>query len=135
MNSQFIEKSYLTNNNFAYKYDTDGDWMSELKTDNFVPTYDHWCLACNNKDASKRCSRCKSVYFCDRDCQIKAWKIHRPHCGRDLFTLCCHCGDHGTIKCPDCPVKFCSVSCKASIIRSHKEFGDCAEFANMVNNG
>ena len=75
--------SYTTNNNFAYKYDKGEDYEGELKILNFVPTYDKWCLTCGYKDARKRCSKCKSVYFCDRKCQTKAWNIHKKHCDRD----------------------------------------------------
>lgn len=49
---------YLTNNNFAYKYDK-------------------WCLNCSTKDVDFRCGKCKSVFFCDVNCQKKCWKIHK----------------------------------------------------------
>eukprot|EP01083_Nonionella_stella_P256962 880044_1 len=32
-------------------------------------------------DGSSFCSRCKSVYYCDRACQRNDWKIHKQVCG------------------------------------------------------
>ena len=111
MNLSSIEKQnlypkcYLTNNNIAYKYVTKDIPDSELKIYNFVPTYDKWCLGCPSKNATKKCSKCKSVYFCDKKCQEKCWKVHKKHCKRDLFTICSLCGkDNPKIKCDDCPV-------------------------------
>lgn len=27
-----------------------------------------------------KCSGCKYVYYCDRECQTNAWKIHKAEC-------------------------------------------------------
>jgi hypothetical protein len=37
---------------------------------------------CSNcaKDATNRCSRCKSEWYCSKDCQIKRWKLHKEIC-------------------------------------------------------
>lgn len=137
-------KSYLTNNYCAYKYDAGEDYYGELKLENFVPTYDKWCLGCTDvyKPATKKCSKCKSVYFCSKECQLKCWPIHKKHCKRDLFTLCITCGRlDPKIKCSDCelpnvdncfsgscPVKFCSEECKDKIFAMHKEH-DCEYFS------
>lgn len=119
---------YLTNNNFAYKYDSGINPESELKILNFVPTYDTWCLNCGNKNAQNRCSGCKSVYFCNRQCQKKCWPIHKKHCQRDLFSICSFCcKDSPGIKCDNCPVKFCDEKCKSKLYISHKEY-DCDNF-------
>ncbi|XP_035224170.1 histone-lysine N-methyltransferase SMYD3-like isoform X2 [Stegodyphus dumicola] len=31
-------------------------------------------------DNLKRCSQCEFLYFCDRNCQRKAWDIHKNEC-------------------------------------------------------
>ena len=141
---------YLSNNNFAYKWDikdnlpsrtsttrslaTPVEWKSDMKTGNFVPTYDTWCLYCNNHYAKSRCSRCHAVYFCDRQCQQKAWPIHKKHCGRDLFLICITCGSSDSVdtflKCSECPVKFCSQICKSKLFKAHKDF-DCTYFQKV----
>ena len=119
---------YITNNNFAYKYDTNADYDNEMKLYNFVPTYDKWCLGCTNKNAKYKCSDCKSVYFCGRECQKKCWKVHKKHCKRNLFSICMACGNNNiSIKCDDCPVKYCSEKCKKEFHITHKEF-DCDYF-------
>ena len=114
---QIHRSCYATNNNYAYKFDKhlqddETNFMGELKHSNFVPSYDPWCLNCGNMEAKKICSGCKSVYFCDKKCQAACWPIHKTHCDRDLFTICCNCGaSKPSIKCPGCPVKFCSKEC------------------------
>ncbi|KAI9205600.1 uncharacterized protein BJ171DRAFT_500882 [Polychytrium aggregatum] len=37
------------------------------------------CGKCG-KDASQRCSRCKTEWYCSRACQVKAWKTHKGAC-------------------------------------------------------
>ena len=81
---------YQVDNNFAYNIDTNNEYKTfqNSKLFNFVPTYDNWCLYCDAKKCEKKCSKCKSVYFCNQDCQRKAWKIHKKHCGRNLSHFC-----------------------------------------------
>ena len=120
---------YLTDNYIAYKIDANKDFSEDLRFMNFVPIYDMWCLYCDNKCATKRCTKCKSVFFCDKNCQTNAWSIHKQHCGRDLFTLCSLCGKQNPkLKCDKCPVKFCDEKCKSQIYAPHKEF-DCDYFS------
>lgn len=96
-----IINCYNTNNRFVYLYDLHENnpykqkevILHELKIINFVPTYEKWCLYCDNKDnITSKCSQCKTVYFCDKECQRKAWKIHKKHCGRNQLAYCSHCG-------------------------------------------
>ena len=53
-----IVKCYKCDNNFAYKYDyylknntlsNKKKYVNNMKIYNFVPTYDKWCLFCDNK--------------------------------------------------------------------------------------
>jgi hypothetical protein len=134
---------YLTDNNFAYKYDvwdkdkTDDNFkyvFADIKLTNFVPTYDTWCLACGKKNVDKRCTKCRSVYFCNVECQKVAWKIHKKHCGRNVFKYCATCCKPVMIcdvanimKCDKCPVKFCSQTCKDQLYSPHKSY-DCNYF-------
>uniref|UniRef100_A0A1B6D126 MYND-type domain-containing protein n=1 Tax=Clastoptera arizonana TaxID=38151 RepID=A0A1B6D126_9HEMI len=37
------------------------------------------CANCGNP-APKRCSRCKSEWYCGRECQVNRWNKHRPTC-------------------------------------------------------
>mmetsp|Transcript_21835 Transcript_21835/g.35090 ORF Transcript_21835/g.35090 Transcript_21835/m.35090 type:complete len:488 (+) Transcript_21835:50-1513(+) len=37
------------------------------------------CAQCGH-EAEKRCSRCKSEWYCSRQCQVKAWKKHKKMC-------------------------------------------------------
>ena len=38
------------------------------------------CNHCGQGPARLRCSNCKAVYFCSRDCQQKNWRIHKAEC-------------------------------------------------------
>jgi len=141
MNS-LIENCYKSDNYCAYVVDSikktqkvTGRLMSSIKMYNFVPTYDKWCLYCDNKYATKQCSGCKSVFFCNKDCEKKANPVHKRHCGRDLFKLCSACGkdyDDSFLKCDSCPVKFCTEECKSQIYAPHKDF-DCDYFSKTFN--
>lgn len=124
---------YKTNNRFAYKQDLTGVAPEvELKIYNFTPTYDKWCLYCDNKNCKFRCSSCKLIYYCDRECQRKSWIIHKNHCKRDLFCVCILCGkDNPKIVCDKCPVKYCSHKCKSQIEQTHKDF-DCETFSQLI---
>jgi len=58
----------------TYDYDALDSLISE------VPR----CESCGN-EASKRCSRCRRVWYCSRDCQVGHWKKHKSIC--DVFCL------------------------------------------------
>jgi hypothetical protein len=38
------------------------------------------CAACDAPSATKRCSVCKAVHYCDADCQHAHWLEHKRHC-------------------------------------------------------
>ena len=37
------------------------------------------CIKCGNP-STKQCSKCLSVYYCSRECQVKDWKSHKLSC-------------------------------------------------------
>jgi hypothetical protein len=149
---------YASNNTYAYYSDigNEKNKKSDGKLYNFVPTYDKWCLYCYNKNAKSRCLGCKTVYFCNRDCQKAAWKIHKNHCGRNQFIVCATCGVPDTdttftemtekfimqpmlvktsflnFKCDKCPVSWCSQECKDKIYSQHKDI-DCNNFSKLFS--
>lgn len=41
------------------------------------------CSGCRQpKDRLIACSRCKSAFFCGKDCQKAAWPVHKKECGK-----------------------------------------------------
>merc|ERR1719163_1770255 len=38
------------------------------------------CDSCG-QPTTTRCARCKATFFCSRDCQRKAWRLHKLECG------------------------------------------------------
>ena len=38
------------------------------------------CKMCQ-KEAAKKCARCKNAEYCSRECQVKDWQEHKKYCG------------------------------------------------------
>ena len=38
------------------------------------------CASCNAPKASSRCGACRSVSYCDKECQREHWKTHKKEC-------------------------------------------------------
>ena len=38
------------------------------------------CAGCGSPGATKRCTRCRSVHFCDKECLRAGWKTHKKAC-------------------------------------------------------
>ena len=60
--------------------------MYEIRT-YFIPTelyytvkIDQHCAACNKQNASNKCGKCKSIFYCNEKCQKTHWKKHKKIC-------------------------------------------------------
>ncbi|EXX54183.1 hypothetical protein GLOIN_2v1587334 [Rhizophagus irregularis DAOM 181602=DAOM 197198] len=40
------------------------------------------CNVCQNPSTT-RCSKCRQIYYCSRECQKKDWKVHKKLCGKN----------------------------------------------------
>ncbi|XP_012251432.1 ankyrin repeat and MYND domain-containing protein 2 [Athalia rosae] len=40
------------------------------------------CVTCGEEKATKKCSKCKAVQYCDRECQRLHWFMHKKSCAR-----------------------------------------------------
>jgi len=38
------------------------------------------CASCNTSNAEYKCSRCRRVFYCSRDCQRRHWPEHKTVC-------------------------------------------------------
>ena len=38
------------------------------------------CYCCNHSNHTKLCSKCRSVYYCSKECQKNHWKVHKKYC-------------------------------------------------------
>lgn len=38
------------------------------------------CRVCKKENVKSKCAKCKKIYYCSRDCQIKDWKEHKLVC-------------------------------------------------------
>jgi len=41
------------------------------------------CSYCLEEDATMRCTKCKAVFYCDKKCQRRGWKLHKNFCSDD----------------------------------------------------
>lgn len=41
------------------------------------------CGTCTETNATKKCSKCKTMQYCDRECQRIHWFVHKKECGRE----------------------------------------------------
>lgn len=44
------------------------------------------CSACGQERPEKKCSKCKQVQYCDRECQRLHWFVHKKTCARPTTT-------------------------------------------------
>lgn len=42
------------------------------------------CMICRAQENLKKCSGCKVIYYCSRECQKKDWSSHKIICGPEL---------------------------------------------------
>lgn len=40
----------------------------------------HSCKMCSQKGVTGVCIKCKKVYYCSKECQVKHWPIHKKIC-------------------------------------------------------
>ncbi|XP_034299519.2 uncharacterized protein [Magallana gigas] len=99
------------------------------------------CSFCGQRSTNLlRCSRCKEVYYCSKDCQRGHWKEgHRKHCvavnnqvpsmGENQGNVCSFCEEESPdlLKCSRCKeVYYCSKDCQRGHWREgHRE--DCKD--------
>lgn len=43
---------------------------------------DIYCSTCGDEKPDKKCSKCKQVQYCDRECQRLHWWLHKKECAR-----------------------------------------------------
>lgn len=41
------------------------------------------CFNCGIENATKKCAKCKSVWFCSKECQVIGWKEHKKDCNEE----------------------------------------------------
>lgn len=58
-------------------YDNYFDELNDSKKEGYSTQR---CLYCNKKDSLRQCSKCKTTYFCNSDCQKKTYLIHKFDC-------------------------------------------------------
>lgn len=42
------------------------------------------CEVCGKIEGTKRCSGCKQLSYCGKECQKKDWKRHKTYCGKSV---------------------------------------------------
>ena len=90
-------------------------------------------IECHEKDCTEagtlRCSKCKKVYYCSKECQRKDWKnnnharickpspqVSRKDCGN------VKCDKEGSLRCSRCKItNYCSRECQHDDWSTHKD--------------
>lgn len=42
----------------------------------------NYCHKCEDEEKLKRCSRCKKILYCSKECQKEDWKKHKIECDK-----------------------------------------------------
>jgi len=120
----------------------------EEKPEDYVPS-DHtidMCVVCGKaSDTLKKCSRCKNISYCSKNCQLNDWTKHKTNCQNQsprcdkpetssqdaemrkqlvVKTTCSACDSTSdSLKlCAQCKkVSYCSKSCQKSDWPAHKK--------------
>jgi hypothetical protein len=81
--SDLILTNYFPNDYSHSRFKKEMDIMSDIYSMNNIEYFmeDPKCATCG-KEATNRCSKCKSEWYCGRDCQIKRWKQHKEVCAK-----------------------------------------------------
>lgn len=45
-----------------------------------LPTLENPCANCSQEHCTKKCARCKKVFYCSAECQKEHWKLHKQSC-------------------------------------------------------
>jgi len=105
----------------------------------------HVCFVCSTRTRDV-CSTCRSVFYCNAECQRRDWPVHQEECRRlesdrayrkareradqgvPLRMLCRVCPGDGVLCCKGCRSSFyCSQSCQRADWSAHKK--ECAGLA------
>ena len=96
------------------------------------------CIACGALDAEAVCSGCRTVRYCNKECQIRDWREHKAACKaaraapppppRAPFVIDLHCGSCGAEltletgnKCGSCArIAYCGKACQKAHWPDHK---------------
>eukprot|EP00092_Neocalanus_flemingeri_P035530 GFUD01038674.1.p1 GENE.GFUD01038674.1~~GFUD01038674.1.p1 ORF type:complete len:406 (-),score=128.53 GFUD01038674.1:125-1342(-) len=77
----------------------------------YVASGDKFCANCVNygwkqpadKNILKRCSKCKFLYYCSKECQVEHWvKVHKQHCKYLAELKVMAQSRHDPLSCPGC---------------------------------
>lgn len=82
-----VEDLVATRDNLGQVYEMRGDFLGarDIRVEGFP---DHMC--CSNVecmsgmnlrlDQLSQCAKCKSIFYCSRECQVADWKRHKKYC-------------------------------------------------------
>lgn len=79
----FLSKKYRLSSSEGATYyeDINNSQPIELQKFNALFKNEKNCTVCfKDIESNQRCSQCKKVYYCSRECQIEDWKFHKKVC-------------------------------------------------------
>jgi hypothetical protein len=89
--------NYLINSQLAMTSRPPGDFLISAQPLRIIPSPSEvsWLIAASKKTCSlclkplekvQRCSKCKTAYYCSRQCQEKNWSVHKKQCEQQQNT-------------------------------------------------
>jgi len=79
-----INKEKDSSKNSSNNNDDDdnlNDEISNMSIDNSRSGTSRYCLYClKTVEGSMRCSKCRTALYCNRECQLKHWPVHKNSC-------------------------------------------------------
>jgi len=65
---------------FSQNHSTTEESAQEQNNEDQLKSYSFACYTCKKTEDTKRCSRCKSISYCGKECQGMDWERHRLEC-------------------------------------------------------
>ena len=130
------EDTHLLLRHWKLKIDVDlSELLPDASPDELLPLGSvvkageaHVCGHCGGVFHSmKKCSACKNIRYCSKDCQQKHWCEHKQECTYQPAHKCGYCGERGhSMKvCSVCKnIRYCSRQCQKKDWGEHKN--ECA---------
>ncbi|CZT14033.1 uncharacterized protein RCC_00008 [Ramularia collo-cygni] len=73
-------RASMTPEEFVEFWDTD---ICKMAHDGMECPVKLGCKACGKEEGTfSRCGKCEVVKYCDRECQVKDWKVHKQVCNK-----------------------------------------------------
>jgi len=80
-----LEKAEMANLKLKHSIGADSPyWVTNDDSHRYNDRYGNLCMTCgkvgNSRNKMKACAKCKTAFYCSKECQQKDWKDHKKYC-------------------------------------------------------